>query len=66
MMVEDAKRLPRHVIVSRMKAVRVRQQDIAARVGCSIAYVSATIRRATPPNNPMHGRVWQEIAKVLA
>jgi len=58
------RRLPRHVIVAKLKARRVRQQDVAAAAGVSTAYVSQTIARRVPPGDKCEA-VWSELARIL-
>lgn len=55
--------LPRHVIVSRMKRVHLRQVDIAALLGVSQGTVNLVISRKL--RTPVAERVWQEIEKAL-
>lgn len=58
------RRLPRHVIVSRLKARGVRQQDIAERAGVDQPYVSKVIARRVR-GTEMAERVWCEIERAL-
>lgn len=56
--------LPRHVIVTRLKQRRVRQQTIAARVGVTQSHVSRVIARRLRGTDLVE-RVWQEIERAL-
>jgi hypothetical protein len=51
-------------IVRELKTRRVRQQDIAAKVGCSTATVNKTIARKRVTVE-LCERVWKELEEVL-
>ena len=57
--------LPRWQIVARLKGRRVRQRDIAERVGVSTTYVNLVIARRMKPSAKTE-KVWRAIERALA
>lgn len=67
MSTNTVRHLPRHVIVSRLRDVRVTQQMIGDRVGVSHSFVNRVIaRRAVVRPSVKSEAVWREIEKALA
>ena len=57
--------MPGHVVVRRMKARRVRQLDVALRVGTSSGTVSQTIHRSPTVSKALAARIWTAIEEAL-
>lgn len=62
--VPNIRNLQAHAINRRLKQLRVRQSDIAAKVGTSVSFVSTVIRRKAK-DTELTQRVWQELERVL-
>ena len=59
------RRLPAWQIAKRMKARRIRQSDVALRVGVSVSFVHDTIARRKPEGNAKAAEVWRVLEEVL-
>ena len=60
----NTSRLTRHAITARLRAIGIRQYDIAKRIGCSQSQVSRVICRTAPPSD-MTEAIWRHIEGLL-